>query len=173
MFSLRVTLVLIVILIIPYAIKSFFSIEPFPAVILPSGPGKSLVNKSQFEVTTVSYLGKSGDGRWRQVNAQRLLHPLHYPLQRYILSREFMIGDSSNINYINYPTNILKSKLSRNRNNYQARSDLKELLKHRLYSQGFKSSSLKILKYKVIISIPGGDTINSILINESILYLDR
>jgi hypothetical protein len=173
MFSLRATLLLIAILIIPYAIKSFLSIEPFPAVILPSGPGKTSVDVSEFELTTVSYYGISEDGDWNQVNAQKLLHPLHYPLQRYILSNEISKIDNSSIKIERATKRTLKEKLSRSKKNkFQANNELKELLRQRLASQGFKNSTLKILKQKVTISIPSGDTINSTFVNESILYLD-
>lgn len=172
MFSLRATLMLIAILLIPYAIKSFFSIEPFPAVILPSGPGKSLVGLSEFESTIITYYGISEEGEWHHVNTQKLLHPLHYPLQRYLLSSNFsVVGGNSTVN-VGPSKNSLKYRLSKSKHYFQARDELKELLKQRLSSQGFNSSTLKILKHKITISIPNGDTIKSTLVDENILYLD-
>ena len=174
MFSLRFTLLLVAFLAIPYAIKSFLSIEPFPAVILPSGPGKSLVEVSEIELTAISYYGISIDGNWRQVDASELLHPLHGPLQRYILSDQFIAIENTNTQQTrNSTSNTLKSRLSRNdRYSDQSKVEIRELLRSRLASQEFKTSRLKILKQKVVISIPSGDTINSTLLYENIIYLD-
>ncbi|NJL83155.1 MAG: hypothetical protein HC890_09725 [Chloroflexaceae bacterium] len=77
-FSLRFTILIATILIIPFTLKTFFNykLEPSIAVILPSGAGKINLNEEVISVRQLSLYGYDSQGDLVKIDPEELLYPL-------------------------------------------------------------------------------------------------
>lgn len=93
-FSPRFTSLLLVLLVIPFALKSLTTAVPFPAVLFPTGPSKIAVHDGQAEFTYVSIEGYDDVGRPMPVDVRRLMAPISASLVFGIADSEFGQGQA-------------------------------------------------------------------------------
>lgn len=175
MFSLRFTIVLFIILGVPFLIRHKFGdkYEPFPSILFPTGAFRVPVLSSEFNVDYTDLVAQKEDGSWQQVDPKRLLYPLPYTNHKFILQREFGLADweeEANRRFSNLlvDLNIVKIRNATE----QAKEETRNWLKQRLSEQGFNGPLLKIIQKERTISISNGETLREDIINEKIINLD-
>src|SRR5690606_11500771 len=173
MFSLRFTIVLLIILGISFLIRYKYKekYEPFPAILLPSGASKAPLLSDEYHVSYTDLIAQKVDGSWANVDSRRLLYPLPYTNHKHVFERAFGLIDdhllTDNHNLLARLA-ILKARISTERE----KNKTKKWLEKRLIYQGFAGNVLGIVKRERVISISTGKIINENIIDEKILYLD-
>src|SRR5690554_5759863 len=88
MFSVRTTMLIIIILMVPFLIRFKFGdrFEPYPAVLLPSGAGKTQVYSEELRNWQIILLSQREGGSWSKVDEVDLMYPIvpnnHVPIFR-------------------------------------------------------------------------------------------
>lgn len=72
------TVLLLLTLVVPFAIAFVApTLEPYPAVLLPSGAGKINTTGDQLDLSRTSLYGKAlGSGSWTRLSPPQFLHPI-------------------------------------------------------------------------------------------------
>ncbi|KAA3436074.1 hypothetical protein [Rufibacter hautae] len=177
MFSLRFTLALLALLLIPYFLRSKYGIalEPYPAVMLPSGSGKVDVAPGRTKVKFTSLYALNAQGTWSKVDNTHLLYPIPIQYLNPILAKEF--GLKENAGAIRPG---IQSELAENLSMSWARkvteqdkNEVKVWLRRKLEHQNLHGPSLKVVQTVETISIPDGRILNSRVAYENTLRLDQ
>ncbi len=177
MFSLRFTLVLLAVLLIPYFLRSKYGValEPYPAVMLPSGSGTVDVDPDKTKVKFTSLYALNTEGTWSKVDNARLLYPIPIQYLNPILAKEF--GLKENAGAIRPG---IQSELAGNLSmawakqiTEQDKKEARAWLGKKLKQQNFQESSLKVVQTVETISIPDGRKLNSRVAYENTLRLDQ
>ncbi|MFT2011406.1 hypothetical protein ACMA1I_22225 [Pontibacter sp. 13R65] len=174
MFSLRFTIVLLAILLIPCLIRVKYGHELFPSMMMPSGARKVQVGSEKFEVSYTTPFAMKKDGSWDRVDIKRFLDPIPPHFQKYILDREFGLKENQpppafgSLTPILVKLNIVKSRDA----NEHDRKEVKIWLKRKLQEQGFFEDKFKIVRIDEVISIPDGNKLSEENTDEKIIYLD-
>lgn len=174
MFSVRFTILLFIILIIPFLLRYNYGnrFELFPAILLPAGASKVHVGSGQFSVNYMVAMALKGN-EWGKVDAVRLLHPIPATNHIYIFSRNF--GLVENQDGGDKFLSRLEESLGLNKYNspnQQAKASTRQWLSKRLKDQGFSGSIIKIVQKEDRISPSSGKVRHETIIKESILRLD-
>ncbi|MBD0257999.1 MAG: hypothetical protein ICV83_19980 [Cytophagales bacterium] len=175
MFSLRFTIVLLAILLVPFLLRHRYgsSMEPYPAILLPAVATKDKVAETEFNVRYKVLYGQLGDGTWRRVDERRLLYPIPVQYEGLILSREFGLkppepAGGAGIQNVLGRLGILRSK----RLTEEEQAEAKRWVKEKLREQGFTRPVLKIAQREEVVAVPGGETLVAKNTDEKIIYLD-
>lgn len=76
-FSTSTTAVILVLLIIPFIIRSLApALEPYPAVVLPLGIGLFEIDQELIQVRTTQIMGKNREDTWERIPPAQFLNPL-------------------------------------------------------------------------------------------------
>lgn len=173
MFSLRFTIFLLLVLFIPLSLRTLKQIEPYPAVLLPSGVSliKKVNNQVKLKVKKLYAIDKTGN--WKKVDLRLLLHPIPLQFSEGLASKDF-----------GFDTDFLKrnggkdSLLNKTKNlntvsaNKEELKDLRKWLKTKLVEQNFATSTIKSVSYLETISIETGVVLEQEVIYERIIELD-
>ena len=175
MFSLRFTIILLIVLGIPFLLRYKYKekYEPFPAILLPSGAYRASVASSEFNVNYTDLVAQKEDGSWDIVDAKLLLYPLPAHNYRYVYEREFGLkvpAEPMDRRFVRLlkSLNILKSRSWTD----QDKERTKSWLEQRLKEQGFSGTVLGIVYKEKIVSISSGEILSDDIIDEKVLYLD-
>src|SRR5690554_5244979 len=78
MFSVKATILILIILMIPFLLRFKFGnrFEPYPAVLLPSGAGKVQVYSDEIKNWQIILLAQQENGNWGTVDEVDLLYPI-------------------------------------------------------------------------------------------------
>jgi len=175
MFSLRFTLFLLIVLLVPLILRFKFGgkFEPFPAILLPSGASKTLMDATQIEAWSISILAQKEDKSWSEVDTKVLLYPIPANNHNYIFRRDFGIANAPGhgdrrIVHLMMELNIIRDRES----SREEKENTKAWLRERLYEQGFTGHVLKKSQKGAMISIQTGETLTETIIDERIIFLD-
>ncbi|MBC3541778.1 hypothetical protein ACFSC6_09990 [Rufibacter sediminis] len=177
MFSLRFTLSLLGILLIPYFFRAKYGIalEPYPAVMLPSGSGKVDASADIAQISYTTVLGRNATGQWSRVDNARLLYPIPIQYLSPILSKEFGLKEDAGTIRPGIQSSLAGdlSILWAKHVTEQDRQEVKAWLRGRLGEQHFDASVLKVVKVEEVIAIPDGRKLNYKVTYENTLRLDQ
>src|SRR5690606_18507053 len=146
MFSLRFTLFLLIVLMLPYILRFKFGdkFEPFPAILLPSGAVKTPMDANEIISWPISIFAQKEDESWVQVDTKALLYPVPANNHSHIFRRDFGIANEPEhgdrrIVHLLMALNIIKDRES----SQEEKEKTKAWLRERLYEQGFTGHFLK------------------------------
>lgn len=143
------TFLLAIVLIVPYGLKLLNgSLELYPAIIFPAGPGTVSGNQGtfEFEATNLYCLDLMNE-KWERRDTSSFLSPVPNQFFKVIVKNEF--GLNSDLKYTVEPRrNIIPSFTYRNVHALSAGniSNTKAWLKSRLLENGCRDDSLLIRK---------------------------
>lgn len=158
MFSLKLSFFIIVFLCVPFLLKKIKKVEPYPAVIYPSGAATVKVGLDSIDVAYTIILAKREGDKWQEVDAKRLINPI--PIQNLpkLISNGFGIKDRSKKNDV--------------KENARMTREAKLWLKKRLSIQGYNASEIKISKRVKTLSVPEGEKLDDTIVHETTLELN-
>ena len=175
MFSLRFTIVLLTILLVPFLLRHRYgsTLEPYPAILLPAAATKDKVAETQFNARYKVLYGQLEDGTWRRVDERLLLYPIPVQYEYFILSRAFGLkppepAGKAGIQNVLGRLGILRYK----RLTEEDQAEAKRWVKEKLREQGFTKPVLKIAQREEVVAVPAGETLEAKDTDENIIYLD-
>jgi hypothetical protein len=175
MFSLRFTIVLLTILLVPFLLRHRYgsTMEPYPSILLPAVATKDKVAETQFNARYKVLYGQLGDGTWRRVDERLLLYPIPVQYEGIILSREFGLkppepAGRGGLQNVLGRLGILRSK----RLTEEDQAGAKRWIKEKLREQGFTRPVLKIAQREEVVTVPEGEIVSAKNTDENIIYLD-
>lgn len=172
MFSQRFTLLLFAFLIIPYVLTVKYRIEPYPALILPSGAGKVAVGGKQMKVSYTEYYALKADGTMSKVDAVRMFAPVPIHYHSYILLRNFgMIDKEVSPKFGAFSPFVKELNILKNTSE-QEKQEVKKWLGQKLIEQGFTAAVLQVVQVEEVLALPAGETIAKNSSYVTTLYLD-
>lgn len=169
----RHTLLLIIILVMPYVIKSLFGyqFEMYPAVILPSGPHIKMLEGGTFTHRQLEFYAQEEGRPWQQLDPVAVLSPLPEQYSGPILRREFGLMPPRT-----YPDRrffkMLKSLhlLEPRVLDEKETIDLKQWIKSKIDIWGISADKIKIETVEKTIDLQG-NILNRKLESEQIIHL--
>lgn len=175
MFSLRSTIILIFILSIPFCLRTFTGIEPYPAVLLPSGAGTIEKINESITLPSKEFFGIDSSGNWQKINMSVFLSPIPTQYLPVLLIHDFGLSIDSSY-YKSRRFKILKALHFINDDAATEREKRKEVekwLKERLIKQKLNAHQIKITSYTQTISVPSGALLKNQIKDERIILLDQ
>ena len=176
--NLSLTLLLAFILLPPFALKTLYGdlLEPYPAIILPSGAGKADVGAREISFKKTSLWGKyEKDNTWTRVNVETFLAPIpvHF---LYAITRNSLGLKSAEERTIKLEGRIIKLPqeikiLSKKVTPSEVKS-AKHWWRQKLGQSGYASDELMITSEQVKFDIETGKIIEIKRSNEEIIRLD-
>lgn len=176
MFSLRSTIIILALLIIPFSIRYKYgsNLEPFPAVIMPSGAYKISVSDNEFTVRFTEIQAQKEDCRWVLLDAHQILYPLPVQYHNKIFARHFGLKEqeielNGRLMILLKQKNILKSRKAIE----EDKEEVQVWLRENIAMQGYQAEAVKIIIKEQKIRVSNGRVLDEININEQIIYLDQ
>lgn len=172
MFSLRFTLILLIILFIPFLLRIFL-FEPYPAILLPSGP--TIMEKKNNEIS-IDYKTMYGFkiNKQKEIDAISFIQPIFPQYFISIVNYDFGLNDSLVIN--SKRTGFLKKiNLIQNVASYKSErySSSVQWLKQKLRNQDLDTTQFKVVTYTVTISLATGKAVSTHIKNEKLFTLTK
>lgn len=94
MFSLRCSILLLFVLFIPFYLR-ILKIEPYPAVLLPSGAFTIKRTDDQVKLKVKQLYAMDNTGNWRKINLRLLLHPIPVQYLSPLVFKDFGFNNDS------------------------------------------------------------------------------
>lgn len=175
MFSIRFTIVLLTILLVPFLLRFRYGsmLEPYPAILLPSGATKATVAETEFIARYKVLYGQLEDGSWRRVDERLLLYPIPGQYEDLILSTAFGLKPAEPVRkggMLNVLGRLGILRYKRLTEAHQA--EAKRWVKEKLREQGFTNPVLKIVQREEVVTVPEGKIIKVKITHENIIHLD-
>ncbi len=173
MFSLKFSIFLLIVLFIPFYLRTLQQIEPYPAVLMPSGP--SVINNvnNQVKLKAKKLYAIDNTGKWKKINLRLLLYPIPPQYSETIASKGFGFdidspeGNRTKNEFFKKIKNLNTVSPSK-----EELADLKKWLKTKLAEQNFTTSAIKLVTVLQSISIETGVILEQKIVYEKIITLD-
>lgn len=172
MFSTKFSFFLLLVLFVPLFLRlQTVKLEPYPAVLLPSGPKLLELNSGFLNINNTQLYGLDKEGNWKKIDHVKLLHPIPLQYLSPILSTKFglenPLGTNSSplIRFLN--TSLFNSKRKEINNN--GKKELAQWINRKLHDQGLSPDSIKIIKGMAVISTYNNQVISKQGYNEEII----
>ncbi len=175
MFSLRFTIVLLTILLVPFLLRHRYGskLEPYPAILLPAVATQEKAAETQFNARYTVLYGQRGDGTWKRVDERLLLYPIPVQYEGVILSRELGLKPPEPAGRAGIQNVLGRLGLLRYRRlTEEDQVAAKRWVKEKLRQQGFTRPVLKIAQREEVVAVPGGETVSAKITDEKIIHLD-
>lgn len=144
LFSRWESLLIALALIVPESLRSCAEIEPYPAVILPSGAGTIRINNGTVPAQR-TFLTAKRNGKWEEVDASKFLAPVSAHYITRIARRDF-----------GFPKSKRATPLER-----EQAAETRRWMKAKLAAQGFETKQLRLMKQSMTITLASGNRSNS------------
>lgn len=167
--NLWLTSLLALTLIPPFALKFRYpDLEPYPAIILPSGAGKVNVTAKEISFIRDSFWGKRENDTWTRIDKKAFFEPIPVRYLHPLARDSFGLNSAAGKNVI-LPKGVSVSTKKVTPSEVQS---TKHWLRQRLAQSGYATDELMITFEKVIFDIETGEIISSKRKHEEILRLD-
>ncbi len=174
MFSLRFTIILLFILFIPFCLRAILGIEPYPAVLLPSGAGSIKKTGDQIVFNYKKLFALDNKGEWTKIDPSRLLYPIPVQYLPNLTSNNFGFDvDSPRVKSKTFRFLKMFHLTSERPKSEEDIREAKKWLKEKLISQHLNPSRIKFASYTQIISTRTGAVVENNIKNEKIVSLDE
>ncbi len=173
MFSLKFSIFLLIVLFIPFYLRTLQQIEPYPAVLMPSGPSviKNVNNQVNLKVKKLYAIDNTG--KWKKINLRLLLYPIPPQYSETLASKGFGFGNDSSEGDRTKNEFFKKIKdINTASPSKEELADLRQWLKMKLAQQNFATSAIKLVTILQSISIETEVVLEQKVIYEKIITLD-
>lgn len=174
MFSKKATVLIFFCLLVPFFLRLVsYKLEPYPAILLPSGEGKVKVPlDGPVDNYTVSELqGFSSSNGWQRLDEEEFISPVPKGYLSNIL--KLNQGLFSNKSEKKESGSLILRFLTRNQNRVLSKEDKEEVdsfFSTRLEKQGFELGQIKVVKFQIT-SYPESNRFDKRIIEEEIIKL--
>ena len=165
------TILLAGILIGPFCLRTMWpSLEPYPAIMLPSGAGKLKLQPDEFSFSRLVVYGQDGENnKWTLVDPLKFLDPIPVWYLNDLAYRHF--GLRERIDNIWIPKlGIFEIHWSRGTD--KSRIETREWLQKKLSNLGFENSKFKVVIERVTIRRRTGNVLRTETKNEEVYLLN-
>ena len=165
---------LLLILVVPFLVKLKFGAEPYPAIILPSGAGKTVVGADELRIKYTALFAKEELSDWIRVSPANLLYPIPVQYSPSIILSEFGLKDEPEpIGASRISRLLIKLKFLKSRNSSEEeQKEVKAWLRGRLQKEGY-SPVLRVVQVEEIVSTISGEILKKETKHEKIIQLDQ
>jgi hypothetical protein len=172
LFPLRVTLALALCLVSPFALRLLaHRLEPYPAVLLPSGAGKIRVGDGRVEFTSNQVWALSPDRRWQRVDCGELLRPIPVQYLGGLVKNEFGLRDDVQASVTLKKLGV-RLPIGRPPATAEHQNVTKRWLAAGLSRLGLSAEVLRVTTVATVVAVPSGKTLESHTIREDRYALD-
>lgn len=148
LFSFKFTIFLFASLFFPFVMKTASSkLEPYPAIILPSGAGKLDLKESVINVNYLSIYGYDFQGKLEKIDAKQFLHPIPNQYIYAIFDNEFGLSTKTTKEILLRGTNK-KIEMKRELASPEERQIAKIWLSNKLTNLGLSNSKI-VVRYEL------------------------
>jgi hypothetical protein len=174
MFSKKATVLIFFCLLVPFFLRLVsYKLEPYPAILFPSGEGKVKVplDGPVENFTVLELQGYSTTDGWLKLDEEEFISPI----PRGYLSNILKLNKglfSNNPDIKKYSNPVLKF-LTRNQNHAFSQEELEEVrsfFSSRLKNQGFEPDQIKVVKFQIT-SYPESRKVDKRIIEEEIIKI--
>lgn len=169
--SLKLTILLFAALFLPFILK-FLSpkLEPYPAILLPSGATKFNLEKETLEARLLSIYGYNSQGELTEIEPKKLLRPLPVQYFNALAREEFGLSTKKyttvQMKYLNKSFRIKRRVFSE-----EKREQCKLWLRKRLRGFGLSDSAI-VIRYEVRdLDVDNGEEVSRRIKDEKIIRL--
>jgi hypothetical protein len=171
MFSLRSSIILLLVLFVPFLLRLLGS-EPYPAVLLPSN-AETILKSNFLTIENTRLFGIRNDRYWEEINKMVFFEPI--PLEHAgILLMSHLCLNANTIRQ-DSKKDVLYRKLGLLRDRTLSAGDIHELhtwIKSRLSAEGFATAKIRIAVYRENVLIQTGAVIKKEILYEQVYTLD-
>lgn len=166
------TLLLSCLLLPPFLLKTFYpNLEPYPAVILPSGSDTINVENTRVNFTKTSVWAKESKAKtWSKIDSEKFLEPIPIHYLKYIALTSFGFKSepkkASSVWKKKYDS-ILSSKITS-----EERAETKNWLKQKLTKFGYVPDEFMVVSEEITFDINTGKIVSRTRTDEQIFKLD-
>jgi hypothetical protein len=172
LFSLRATVAIVIILLIPLGVRVFTNTEPFPAMLFPAGGSSALIVNNQIsfqETVLVGYTEKGDPFVLSPVDIIRVMPDLASYFQ-YVASRDF--GQSTDTT-VNITIKGLHKTITVPRHvpSDAARSQARAWMRSRLQRLGLSSAKVTVRTESITVDYKSGRQVSSKVTDDHLIAL--
>ena len=167
LFSLKFTSFLGIALFLPFILKTLSpKLEPYPAIILPSGAKKLNFEKEVLEVRSLSIYGYHNQGELQRVSAKKILEPIPKQYLYSLAKNEFGLStkttDEVRIKGLGKKLEIKRKQISS-----EEQKSAKNWLSNQLRKQGLSPSNILIKQEIKKLDLDEGKQVSKEIKNEN------
>ena len=181
MFKLRGTIVIALLLFIPFGLK-MIGFEPFPAIVFPSGgiTIKNVDHSVNFESTAL--FAKAGDNTWKEIDQDLFMKPLPVHFIQHLADRDFGLNKTlaiaksrrtkilKKIKFLNVGSNHKSEALNLNP---IKTTEVRNWIRQRLALQHFAGTEIKVVTMIKTISVQTGLLLKTKIKNERVISFNE
>lgn len=159
------TVLLAILLVVPFAVRMTTGVEPYPAAILPEGGSALKVNDgvTTYDVTIV--LGRDTAGDLVRVDAIEFADPMWVHYLRYLARNGFGLTDLDDIEIAIRGTDRT-FEIPRHRPSADQREEVREWLRQRLRAQHLDDRIIVVRRIERDVDVETGDVVATRVISE-------
>jgi hypothetical protein len=175
MFSLRETFIILFILFIPFCLRTCIGIEPYPAVLLPSGAATIKKVNNHIALKSKKLYALDSANNWKKIDISLLLYPIPGQYLPALLSHDFGLSiDSSRFESRRFKI-LRKLKFLNDKSlaSKDSRVEVEKWLREKLIKQHLSPSKIKIISYVQTISSNTGAFLENTIENERVISLGQ
>jgi hypothetical protein len=152
------TVLLAVLLVVPFGVRLATGVEPYPAAILPEGGSTlHLANGiTTYDATIV--LGRNASGELVRVDAIEFVDPMWVHYLRYLARNEFGLNDLGDIE-IGIRGTDTTFRIPRHRATADQRDEVRAWLRERLREQGLDDQTIVVQRIERDADLDTGDVV--------------
>lgn len=172
MYSTKVTFLLLLCLIIPFSLR-LMKYEPYPAILLPSGPQTVKKHQGSIKMEFKQLFGINPNGHWKRIEPKEFMHPAPAAYLTNLTLKNMGFKElkprlfNGKYKLVNHFFRFQRSN-SPNLNT----TELRVWLKQRLAKSGYQTSKIRVSTYVNTISTANGEIIKRELKEEKYYDLD-
>ena len=169
--NLSLTLLLFCILVPPFALRHRYGngIEPYPAILLPSGASSINFEKSEISFNKINIFGKDRENQvWTKIDSENFLAPVPVHYLKAIVNNSFGLNSiEGKTSYFPLGINIINRKIT-----HSEIEDTKRWLSQKLTAYGYASNEMMVSIEQIVFDVETGKAITSKKTYEEIFRLD-
>ena len=171
LFSLKFTVFLVVVLFVPFVLRTLSKkLEPYPALILPSGASKIDLKEGVINVDSISIYGYDTQGKLQKIDVEQFIEPIPNHYFRHIANKEFGLSTKTTeeiwLKGLNKKINIKRKSIS-----LENQRLAKIWVSNRLEQIGLSTSSILIRNESKVLSINNAKEVSREITNEKNISL--
>lgn len=170
LYSLHFTVLLLLVLFIPFTLRTLSTqLEPYPAILMPSGAGKVRVDNEIITYRVTKFYGQNADSEWLEITASQLIDPIPVQYVSQLLAIDFgltELGDDVPLRLRGDHVVGLNLGIP---NSQSEREEAGDWMADNLREIGLAGDNLRVATVQLTIHADNGDVLAEEVIDERII----